>query len=130
MPNILLIEDDKIVREIITNLLELKGYSVYSANNGKQALVLIDKLEPDLVITDLMMPVVDGFELINAINKNKYLKKIPIVILTGTTNHDDLFNERNLKFDLIIKKPFRNNELLQNIENILKKERKVTNETN
>lgn len=128
MPNILLIEDDKIVREIISNLLELNGYSVYTANNGKQALVLIDKLEPDLVITDLMMPYVDGFELIDSINKNKYLKKIPIIILTGTTQHDELFKDKNLKFDLILKKPFRNNELLLNVENIIKKNRKEKNE--
>jgi CheY-like chemotaxis protein len=80
---VMVVEDDKHTRELLARMVTKEGYDVGAAENGKIALNLLRKFHPDIILLDLMMPVMDGFEFINEVNKIPKWEKIPIVIITS-----------------------------------------------
>ncbi len=80
---IMLVEDDDVTRSLLSSLLHKAGWQVQSAENGKMALEQLDLLKPDLILTDLMMPEMDGFELIKHIREHQEWRHIPVVVLTA-----------------------------------------------
>ncbi len=121
MTKILLVEDNTEIRENICEILELAGYQVTPALNGKDGYEKALKERPDLILCDIMMPVLDGYGLLHLINKNESLKDVPFIFLTAKTERSDLRKGMEMGADDYIMKPFNDVELLSAIESRLQK---------
>ncbi len=112
MEKILVVEDEKDIRESLFDILEMAGYTVKMTNNGKAGFESILEDCPDMVICDVNMPELDGFELLGAINQ-RFKEVPPFIFLTAKVEKHDLRNGMCLGADDYILKPFDHNELLQ-----------------
>ncbi|MER3465072.1 MAG: transcriptional regulator [Chitinophagaceae bacterium] len=121
MTKILLVEDNKEIRENTSEILELANYKVTTATNGKEGYERALQETPDLIICDIMMPVLDGYGLLHLISKNEYLKSIPFIFLTAKTERNDFRKGMEMGADDYITKPFTDIELLNAIESRLQK---------
>ncbi len=121
MKHLLLVEDNKEIRENTAEILELAGYKVRSAENGKIGVELALQEKPDLIICDIMMPVLDGYGVLHLLNKNPELTGIPFIFLTAKAERSDLRRGMEMGADDYITKPFSDIELLNAIESRLKK---------
>ncbi len=119
MINILIIDDVDEVRDTIREMLERGGYEVIEASNGKEALKMIEQHKPKVVVTDILMPEMDGLETIRNIVKNK--PQLPVVAFTASENTPYL--QTALKFGAVcgLHKPFKQAELLSAIQRALEK---------
>jgi cAMP-binding proteins - catabolite gene activator and regulatory subunit of cAMP-dependent protein kinases len=118
---ILLIEDNPEVRENTSEILELAGYNVVTAPNGKIGVELAQKSHPALVICDIMMPELDGYGVLHILNKNMDTAGIPFIFLTAKTEKLDIRKGMNLGADDYLTKPFDDTDLLNAIEARLRK---------
>ena len=118
---ILLIEDNPDVRENTSEILDLAGYDVVTAPDGKVGVELAQKEHPDLVICDIMMPVLDGYGVLHILNKNTETAGIPFIFLTAKTEKTDIRKGMNLGADDYLTKPFDDTDLLNAIEARLRK---------
>jgi len=126
MKKILIIEDDKGINESLCDILELSGYHTLSANDGKEGYNKILSEKPDLVICDINMPELNGFELLGAINQRLSGELLPVFIfLTAKVENQDIRQGMNLGADDYVTKPFDLNELLEIIKMRLEKREKV-----
>jgi CheY-like chemotaxis protein len=123
MTKILLVEDNDEIRENTAEILEMANYQIATASNGKEGYEVALKEEPDLIICDIMMPVLDGYGLLHLINKNNILKSIPFIFLTAKTERGDFRKGMEMGADDYITKPFTDIELLNAIESRLQKAR-------
>jgi CRP-like cAMP-binding protein/CheY-like chemotaxis protein len=121
MKNILLIEDNNEMRENIAEILELAGFKVLTAQNGKVGVDLANKHKPDLIICDIMMPELDGYGVLHILGKNPDTMTIPFIFLTAKAEKTDFRKGMNLGADDYITKPFNDVELLDAVEMRLKK---------
>ena len=121
MKHILLIEDNAEIRENIVEILELANYKIDAAENGKIGVALALQTKPDLIICDIMMPVLDGYGVLHLINNNPVLKGTPFIFLTAKSEKDDLRKGMEMGADDYITKPFAEIDLLNAIESRLKK---------
>ncbi|MCA0133386.1 response regulator [Winogradskyella alexanderae] len=121
LAKLLLIEDDIVLRDNTAELLELADYSVVKVSNGKEGIKLALTNPPDLIICDIMMPKMDGYEVLEKLSKNKKLKYIPFIFLSAKTEHSDIRKGMNLGADDYITKPFTEDELLSAIKSRLAK---------
>ncbi len=121
MKTILLIEDNLEMRENTSEILELAGYKVISAENGKIGVDLAIKHAPDLIICDVMMPELDGYGVLHILSKNAKTAGIPFIFLTAKAEKDDFRKGMNLGADDYITKPFNDVELLDAIETRFRK---------
>jgi len=121
MTKILLIEDNQDVRENTAELLELSNYEVVTAENGKIGIEKALKLNPDIVVCDIMMPVMDGYEVLDILSKNLKTASVPFIFLTAKTDKLDIRKGMNLGADDYLTKPFNEEELINAIESRLKK---------
>ncbi|MCL8007293.1 response regulator [Gelidibacter japonicus] len=121
MKKVLIIEDNVDVRENTADILELAGYKVATAENGKIGLEKAIQLLPDVIVCDIMMPEMDGYEVLQDLNKNAKTASIPFVFLTAKTERTDMRKGMNLGADDYLTKPFSENELLEAIECRMKK---------
>ena len=117
--NILVVEDDEDIIKLLKIYLEGDGYRVISAENGIDALKIIENIKVDLVVMDIMMPKMDGYELTKKI-REKYT--IPIIILSAKNKDSDKIYGLNLGADDYIKKPFSILELRARVEAHLRRE--------
>ena len=121
MKKILVIEDNHLLRENISEILELAGYEVKSAENGKKGVDLAQEFLPDLVVSDVNMPVMDGFEVIKVFRSQESLKIIPFIFLTVKNRMLDLRAGMDLGADDYLSKPFEMDQLLKVVERQLNK---------
>lgn len=121
MTHILLIEDNVELRENTAEILQLANYSVAVAENGKEGIRMAMERRPDLIICDIMMPVLDGYGVLHLINKNANLASIPFVFLTAKSERSDFRKGMEMGADDYISKPFTDIELLNAVESRLKK---------
>jgi len=121
MKKILLIEDNDDIRENTAEILELANYKVVTAPNGKVGIETALAEQPDLIVCDIMMPVLDGYGVLHALHKNEAVKNIPFIFLTAKTERSDLRRGMELGADDYITKPFSGTELLNAIEGRIKK---------
>lgn len=121
MKRILVIEDNKEVRENLEEILELSGYEVETAENGKVGVEKALLNRPDLILCDIMMPVLDGFGVLNILGKKPQTAGVPFIFLTAKAEKNDFRRGMNLGADDYITKPFYKDELLQVIETRLDK---------
>jgi CRP-like cAMP-binding protein/CheY-like chemotaxis protein len=121
MKKILLIEDNPEVRENTQEILDLAGYNVITAPNGKVGVDLAQKESPDLIICDIMMPELDGYGVLHILNKKPETAGIPFIFLTAKTEKTDIRKGMNLGADDYLTKPFDDTDLLNAIEARLRK---------
>ncbi len=128
MKTVLLIEDNTEVRENTAEILELANYKVLQAENGKIGVELAQNNKPDLIICDIMMPVLDGYGVIHMLSKNTETSTIPFIFLTAKTERGDFRKGMEMGADDYITKPFDDVELLRSVESRLKKTELLKNE--
>src|SRR4026208_538706 len=121
MKRILLIEDNDDIRSNTAEILELSNYKVIVAENGKIGIEKAIEHKPDLIICDIMMPVLDGYGVLHAVHKNESIRNTPFIFLTAKTERSDFRKGMELGADDYITKPFEEIELLNAIETRLKK---------
>lgn len=121
MKKILLIEDNKDVRENTAEILQMARYIVFTARNGKEGVELAQKERPDLIICDIMMPVLDGYGVLHLLSKHEETASIPFIYLTAKAERDDFRKGMEMGADDYLTKPFDDVELLNAIESRLKK---------
>jgi DNA-binding response OmpR family regulator len=117
--NILIVEDSPTQAEQLRYMLEQHSYIVAVANSGKQAQEHIDKHTPTLIITDIVMPEMSGYELCQNIKSDEKTRDIPVILLTALTNAEDVLEGLACGADNFISKPYNEQYLLSNIANIL-----------
>lgn len=116
---VLLAEDDKDVALLITQMLKNEGYSYCWAQNGKEALEIIEQKHPQLVITDIMMPQMDGIELIKALRGNEETNHIPIIVVSARTENNDRLAGLDAGAEVYLGKPFIPDELLMMVRKLI-----------
>ena len=121
MKHLLLIEDNNDIRENTAEILELGGYSVETAENGKIGIEKALAKRPDLIICDVMMPVLDGYGVLHLLNINPELKGVPFIFLTAKAERGDFRKGMEMGADDYVTKPFTDIELLSAIESRLNK---------
>lgn len=121
MKKILIIEDNLEVRENTAEIIELANYEVITAENGKQGVELALKELPDLIVCDIMMPVLDGFGVFHLLSKHPETASVPFIFLTAKSEKADFRKGMEMGADDYIMKPFDGIELLHAIETRLKK---------
>ncbi len=119
MFNVLVVEDDKNLKKLMTTYLKRNNYTVFEANNGLQALDIIDKQYIDLVISDVMMPKMDGFELVNELRTSNY--EIPIMLITAKGDISDKKQGFILGADDYMVKPVDMEEMILRVSVLLKR---------
>ena len=115
---ILIVDDEKNIREVIKEYSTLEGYEVMEADSGSKALELLNTNKFDLMILDIMMPIMDGFTLLNSIPKEK---KIPTIILSARDDEVDKLEGFDRGIDDYLCKPFSPRELMARVKAILKR---------
>jgi len=121
MKKILLIEDNDDIRSNTAEILELSNYKVITAENGKTGVEKAIEHHPDLIICDIMMPVLDGYGVLHAIHHNDSIKNTPFIFLTAKTERSDFRKGMEMGADDYITKPFSGTELLSAVESRIKK---------
>ncbi len=121
MKKILIIEDDILVRESIKELLSASSYRVFCAPNGIEGMELAKELNPDLVICDIMMPKLNGYEVLESFKQEPNLSIVPFIFLTAKAEMSDLRGGMELGADDYITKPYKSSTILKAIETRLQK---------
>ena len=115
---VLIVDDEAKIVEAVAAYLENSGYTAITACDGEKALLLVEKMNPDLVILDLMLPKISGEEVCKAIRK---ISRIPIIMLTAKIDEDDKINGLNIGADDYVTKPFSPRELMARINSLLRR---------
>lgn len=118
MPKILIADDEQSIREILRIYLENEGYEVVEAEDGADALRKIEFEKPDLVLLDIMMPILDGIEVCRQVRKHH---TIPIIMATAKDEDDDRILGLEMGADDYVTKPFNNRELMARVKAVLRR---------
>ncbi len=117
---LLLIDDDPNLILLVKDYLEFRGYQVITAENGQEALEVLDKETPDMIICDVMMPQMDGYSLVEHVRKNPRTSWIPVLFLSAKGQSQDRVKGLNTGADVYMVKPFEPEELVAQVESSLK----------
>jgi two-component system sensor histidine kinase/response regulator len=121
MTKILVIEDEAMLRQGVSEILTYEGFEVLEAQNGERGIVAAFQYSPDLILCDIMMPVMDGYEVLCQLRKNESTKLIPFIFMTALAERSDLRSGMELGSDDYITKPYTRDELLSAVNTQLKK---------
>ncbi|WPV64617.1 response regulator [Chitinophaga sp. LS1] len=121
MATILVIEDNQAIRENIIEILEMANYKVLEAGDGKKGLTLAETQHPDLIVCDLALPILDGYVVLQMLNRSDTPCKVPFIFLTARAERSEIRKGMDMGADDYITKPFTPSELLSAIECQLKK---------
>ncbi len=116
---ILVVDDDVGTRLSIGDYLELSGYSVITANDGQEALAMVEEFHPDLMVTDIVMPRMNGYELVRQVRQKPRFRLLPVILLTARTRTQERILGYQSGCDLYLPKPFELEELGAAIRNLL-----------
>ncbi len=116
---VLLVDDDKITDKMISTFFLSRGISTETAMNGIEGLEVLKKIRPDVIILDLMMPKMDGFEFCEQVKKNEQLKDIPIIVMSAFCTEDNIKRILALGACDFFKKPFRVKELVDKVKAVI-----------
>ncbi len=121
MKTILVIEDNEDIRDNVAEILMLSQFRVHTAANGKEGIEMAQKLMPDLIICDIMMPGIDGYGVLHILHNDPETESIPFIFLTAKSERSDFRAAMEMGADDYITKPFAGNELLNAVTSRLKK---------
>lgn len=116
---ILVVEDEESLLKLESILLTTKGYLVQGVTSGLAALEAIDEEIPDLVLLDVMLPKMDGFEVCSRIKQNPATKHIPVILLTAKKTPEDISRGKEVGADEYITKPFKSANVMENIAKLI-----------
>jgi putative two-component system response regulator len=122
-PKVLVVDDSEDTRQVLTELLQQEGYVVRAAADGAAALAVIERDPPDVVLTDVAMPHVDGFELCGRLKSDPATRLIPVVLVTGLRDRADRLTGITVGADDFLMKPFDSAELLARVASLLRLKR-------
>ncbi|MDZ8056004.1 response regulator [Nostoc sp. DedVER01b] len=117
--SILVVDDNPDLRTYVSDIIRSNGYQVHTARNGAEGLQIAQKVLPSLIITDLMMPLVTGLEMIRMIRSEENLKGTPIILLTAKVDEETRIESTEHGADAYLAKPFNDRELLAEVRNLL-----------
>ena len=121
MSKILIIEDDKFLRELIVSKLTKENYEVFEAVDGEEGVKKIREEKPDLILLDLILPGIDGFEVLSQMKSDPVVSSIPVIILSNLGQKEDI--EKGIELgatDYMIKAHFTPGEIVEKIKSIFK----------
>ncbi|MDP8992188.1 MAG: response regulator [Actinomycetota bacterium] len=116
---VLVVDDDRVIQRLVCLNFEMKGYTVITAGDGLEGLMQARNERPDAVVLDVMMPMMDGFEVARALKADPDTASIPVVLLTARTKIDDMRQGRDAGADDYVTKPFDPTDLVQRVEGLL-----------
>lgn len=116
---ILVAEDQEHIRSLITYKLKNSGYSVIAVGDGVEALKKAQEARPDLILLDVMMPLMTGFEVLARLKQDEQLRSIPVLLVTAQSQEDEVVKGLELGADDYITKPFSPNELAARVKTVL-----------
>jgi DNA-binding response OmpR family regulator len=119
MPKVLVVDDEANILKLVEANLAADGYKVLVASGGDEALRLAHTRHPDLVLLDLTMPGMSGWDVLMAIRTSPKLRKIPVIIMTAVVPDGEEYRIRGMKTDGYLVKPFTIDELSQKVEKVL-----------
>ena len=129
MPSkILVVDDDLGTRLSISDYLELSGYEVIAANDGQRGLVMVNKHHPDLIVTDIIMPQMNGYELVRQVRQQVHFRLLPVILLTARTQTQERILGYQSGCNLYLPKPFELEELAAAISNLLERSQIIQTE--
>ncbi len=126
---LLLVDDDPNLILLVQDYLEFQGYQVLTADNGQQALEILQQQVPDLIICDIMMPDIDGYEVVEQIRQDSRISWIPIIFLSAKGQTSDRVKGLTSGADVYISKPFEPEELVAQVESSLKQANRLMGKT-
>lgn len=118
-PLILLVEDNTNISKLITFKLSKSGYEIEHRENGVKGWEAVQELQPDLVILDVMLPGMNGFDILKNIRENSETKNTKVIMLTTKSREEDIERGFDLKVEDYLSKPFKPGELLMRIQKVL-----------
>lgn len=119
---IILIEDDSFLASMYTTKLSLEGFEVFHAADGKEGIDLIKEENPDLILLDIILPKIDGFEVLELLKQNENTKEIPVIVLTNLGKKGEVEKGKRLgAVDYLIKAHFIPSEVIEKIKKIIEK---------
>ncbi|MCS7052671.1 MAG: response regulator [Ignavibacterium sp.] len=118
-PKILVVDDSVTIRKFITITLKVKGFDIICASDGMEALELLPNDKVDLIITDLNMPNIDGFNLIERIRSNENYQNTPIIVMSNLSDSEDIERAMQLGANSYIIKPFDQKNIINEIDKYL-----------
>jgi CheY-like chemotaxis protein len=121
MTKILVAEDNPVNRELLRELLENRGYAVVEACDGQEALSMIFETQPDILLLDIGMPVLDGFAVVRKIRENARLASLPVVAVTAYAMTGDREKILDSQFDGYLSKPVNSRLLFEEVDRLLSK---------
>lgn len=122
MATILFVEDEPTLQKLVGRFLEKEGYEIISALDGETGLRLTDKMKPDLILLDLILPKKDGFEVLEELKKDEATKDIPVIILTNLEGSGDVEKALSLgATTYLVKANYELNEVVSKIKEVLRK---------
>ncbi|HEV3233444.1 MAG TPA: response regulator transcription factor [Candidatus Dormibacteraeota bacterium] len=119
-PRVLVVEDEAALAKVLKLRLEMEGFEVRAAGDGQEAMEMIAQERPDIVVCDLMMPVMDGKQVTRAIKSDKKLKSIPVLILSALKRQQEMDELAKLGADGFAAKPFDSKELTARIRELIR----------
>lgn len=119
MHKLLLLEDDKRLRETLIDIFEFNDFEVYSANNGIEGLEILNTIAPDIIVSDVMMPKLDGFQFLKKIKENPLTEITPVILITANTVTESKFKGLEYGANDYITKPFDSKELILKVKNLI-----------
>ncbi|MEA5549397.1 response regulator transcription factor [Anabaena cylindrica UHCC 0172] len=125
---ILVVDDDLGTRLSISDYLELSGYAVIMADDGQEALAMVEENQPDLIVTDIVMPRMNGYELVRRVRKQSEFRLLPVILLTARTKTQERILGYQSGCDLYLPKPFELEELAAAIRNLLERSQIIQSE--
>ena len=129
MPLTILVADDDLgTRLSISDYLDLSGYSVITVDNGVDALAMVEKHHPDLMVTDIMMPQMNGYELVRRVRQLSAFRLLPVILLTERTKTQERILGYQSGCDLYLPKPFELEEIAAAIRNLLERSQVIKSE--
>jgi DNA-binding response OmpR family regulator len=118
-PTILVADDEEDLRELVSYRLSRSGYEVVEAVDGQEALELATERTPDLMVLDVMMPRLDGYELTRRVREQDSLRSVPVILLTARSQETDVSRGFDVGADDYLKKPFNPDELVARVRAVL-----------
>jgi DNA-binding response OmpR family regulator len=116
---ILVVDDHPPTVRLIQNALEQEGFSVITATNGAECLIAVHQDSPDVVILDVIMPVMDGLQTLRVIRENEATKTLPVIVLSVRDSDQDVLDGWRIGADLYLTKPFKLDDLLAAVKRII-----------
>jgi len=123
---ILIVDDDPWVQRMVATVLHQRGHTIFTASDGVEGLSLAEQVVPDLIITDVIMPRMDGWTFVKHLRSRTHLSLVPVIFLSALSSDDDRIRGFRLGADDYLPKPFRFEELDLRVANALKKQRALT----